>query len=182
MAKPRKQSILNDQSPVRRRRGFEPAGSILGARIGRAAEARGFAISRLLTQWEALVGQQIARSARPVRVSHAGREGFGGTLVLLCQGTAAPLIEMEAPAIREKVNAVYGYNAIARIRITQTAPEGFAEAQTPFAAAPRAPAPQPLDDPLTRARSEKMVASCADPDLRAALARLAAARMARRAQ
>ena len=42
------------------------------------------------------------------------------------------MLEMEKEHLREKVNAVYGYNAIARIRITQTASTGFAEGQADF--------------------------------------------------
>jgi hypothetical protein len=42
------------------------------------------------------------------------------------------MLEMQLPVIREKVNACYGYNAIARIRITQTAPIGFSEGQVQF--------------------------------------------------
>jgi len=58
--------------------------------------------------------------------------GFGATLTLLTTGAFAPIVEMQKERLREKVNAVYGYNAVSRIRITQTAATGFAEAQAAF--------------------------------------------------
>lgn len=163
------------QAP-RRRKGFEQASVILGARIRRAAEGRGFAVARLLTHWPELVGPDVASRAHPLRVTHSARDGFGATLVLLCHGAAAPLIEMQAPLIREKVNACYGYNAIARIRITQTAPTGFAEGQLAFDHKPSRP---PLPDAATQARAEQLVGDCPDEGLRTALARLTALRLAR---
>ena len=39
---------------------------------------------------------------------------------------------MEKEKLRIKVNAVYGYNAITRIKVTQTAAYGFSKAQAVF--------------------------------------------------
>jgi len=101
-------------------------------RIRVAAESRGFAVTRLLTHWPEIVGDAVARIARPVNVSY-GREGFGATLTILTTGAQAPMLEMQKDQIRDKVNACYGYRAISRVRITQTAPTGFAEGQAVFA-------------------------------------------------
>ena len=49
----------------------------------------------------------------------------------------APMVEMQKEKLREKVNAVYGYAAISRILLTQTASTGFAEGQAEFMAAPK---------------------------------------------
>ncbi|MDO5641417.1 MAG: DUF721 domain-containing protein, partial [Paracoccus sp. (in: a-proteobacteria)] len=115
---------------------------------------------------------------RPVRIAHS-RSGFGATLTLLTTGASAPLIEMWLPALRERVNACYGYNAIARIQVTQTAPTGFAEAQAQFSAAP-APGPAArLPDARTRCEAESLAANVTDPALRAALTRLAMLKLTR---
>ena len=106
-------------------RGFKKTSALLQARIKRASETRGFAQSRLLTHWPEIVGDAIASVARPVNVSYA-RGGFGATLTVLTTGAQAPMLEMQKVQLREKVNSVYGYNAISRILITQTAPTGFA--------------------------------------------------------
>ena len=116
----------------RRYRGFEPAATLVQARIRKAGESRGFAVTRLLTRWREIVGAEIAPMARPVKVSYR-KDGFGATLTLLASGAQAPLVEMQKEDIRARVNACYGYNAIARIHITQTAPEGFGEDGPGFA-------------------------------------------------
>ena len=151
----------------RRHQGFQPAARLLGERIRKAGEARGFAVARLLTQWAEIVGPEIAALARPVKMSH-GREGFGATLTLLVSGSAAPVVQMDLPRIREKVNACYGYNAVSRIALTQTAPQGFAEPPAAFVHAPRAePAPEIRD------AARGVAQDVADAGLRAALEALA---------
>lgn len=149
-------------------RGFARTSGLLERQIRRAGESRGFAVTRLLTHWAEIAGPDIAAIARPVNVSY-GRGGLGATLTLLTTGANAPVLEMQKGPLREKVNAVYGYNAIARIRITQTAPTGFAEGQAQFApkpAAPRAP------DPAAADAARSAVAPVRDEGLRAALERL----------
>ena len=106
--------------------GFKQTSGLLSGQIRRASETRGFAQSRVLTHWEEIAGADIAAISRPVEVSY-GRGGFGATLTLLTTGANAPLLEMRKETLRERVNAIYGYNAIARIRITQTAATGFAD-------------------------------------------------------
>ncbi len=163
-----------ETDPTRRRaRGFQPAARLVSARIRAAGEARGFAVARLLTQWAEIVGPEIATLCQPLRVGYgrrpgAGGEGLGANLTLIASGAAAPLVQMRLPAIRERVNACYGYNAIARITITQThaeAPFGMAEAQAPFT-------PAPPDAGLT-ARAGALCDEITDPGLRAALSTLA---------
>jgi hypothetical protein len=137
-----------------------------------AGEARGFAVSKLLTHWDEVVGEAVARVAQPVNVSY-GREGMGATLTILVPGPEAPMVEMQKERIRERVNACYGYRAIARVRITQTAPRGFAEAQAAFRGAPvQAAATGPAPEVVQRAA--EVAADVENTELRLALAALAA--------
>lgn len=154
-------------SHSRRMRGFEAAASLLRERIRTAGESRGFAVARLLTHWPEVVGAEIAAIARPVKMGY-GKGGFGATLTLLTTGAQAPILEMRKPEIRERVNACYGYNAISRIHITQTAPTGFAEGQAAFAAAPATARP-PADDSALAGRAAEAAAGVQDEGLRAAL-------------
>jgi len=101
-----------------------------------ATETRGFAQTRVLTHWVEIVGEAVAKIAKPVDVSYA-KGGFGATLTVLTSGAQAPMLEMQKEQIRQKVNACYGYNAIARVRITQTARTGFSEGQLAFDHAPK---------------------------------------------
>ena len=147
---------------------FERASGLLQGRIRAASEKRGFAVSRLLTHWAEIVGDDIAKMARPVDVKY-GRQGLGATLTVLTTGANAPLLEMQKEKLRERVNACYGYTAISRIRLTQTAPTGFAEGQAQFTAAPKK---KPEKDPKIKILAKDAVSPIVDDSLRAALAAL----------
>lgn len=158
-------------SPEHRRRGFESAAGLVAAQVRAAGEARGFAAARLLTHWAEIVGEDLAAVTRPVRVGH-GREGLGGTLTVLVAGAHAPVVEMQKDRIRTRVNACCGWNAVARVVLTQTGPAGFAEGQTPFA--PSRPPPQPTPaDPAVAARAAAMAEGVRDAGFRDALETLA---------
>ena len=150
------------------KKGFAHAGRLLQGRIREAGEGRGFAVSKLLTHWAEIMGPDIADIALPVEVKY-GRQGFGATLTLLTTGANAPLLAMQKEQIRDKANACYGYNAISRVAITQTAPTGFAEGQvafTPKPAAPRGP------DPQTLLQAQDLTRAVGNPKLQEALERL----------
>lgn len=149
-----------------RRRGFRQAGALVATHIREGGESRGFAVSRLLTHWAEVVGPDVARVARPVDIKY-GR-GFGATLTLLTTGAEAPMLEMQKEAIRERVNACYGYSAIHKIRITQTAITGFADGRAVFDPAPKRTAEPPPIAPAARQAAGQVD----DEDLRAALERL----------
>ncbi|MEL7125445.1 MAG: DciA family protein [Pseudomonadota bacterium] len=148
--------------------GFKRTANLLTGQIRTASAAKGFAQSRLLTQWPEVAGPDVAAISRPVEVSY-GRGGMGATLTLLTTGAQAPMLEMQKEQLRDRVNAVYGYNAIARIRITQTAATGFAEGQVAFDR-PKQTEPEAPPTPVPAATD--MAARVEDGDLRAALERL----------
>ncbi len=148
-------------------RGFKRTAQLVQGRIRHASETRGFAQTRLLTHWPEIVGADIAAIARPVNVSY-GRQGFGATLTVLTTGAQAPMLEMQKEQLREKVNAVYGYNAISRIRVTQTAPTGFAEGQASFDHRPKQAEPV-APDAKVQARAADLTAPVGDTCLRSAL-------------
>src|SRR6056297_2041090 len=148
-------------------KGFTRTSQLLKDRVRRASESRGFAVSRLVTQWEEVAGPDIAAIARPVNVSY-GRQGFGATLTVLTTGAQAPMLEMQKEQLRDKVNAVYGYNAISRIRITQTAPTGFAEGQVSLDHRPKQAKPA-APDAQVQARAADLTAPVGDTSLRSAL-------------
>lgn len=143
---------------------FTAAAALLDDRIRKVAEKRGFAAARLLTRWAEVVGPDVAAIAVPVGVAQP-RGQAGATLTLLCPGPAALRLEMEAPRLVDRINQVYGFAAIGRIRLRQTSHADFASAQATAKAsaapsAPMAPAAPPPD--------------VSDTELRLALGRLAA--------
>ncbi len=167
---------LSPPSPTRRMRGFEAAAGFVRDPVRAVGEARGFAVARLLTHWAEIVGEDLARTTRPVKVGY-GREGMGATLTLLTTAAQAPMVQMELPRIRDRVNACYGYAAISRISVTQTAPAGFAEGQVEFIPAPKA---APVPDPEILAKAAATADGVQDTTLRAALETLAQNVLSRR--
>jgi hypothetical protein len=182
-----------DARPARnapRRFRFEPAGGLVAAQVRKVGEARGFAVARLLTHWAEVAGPELSRMCRPQRVSYA-RKGFGATLVVETPGAAAPLVAMRLDGLRERINAVYGYAAIARIQLVQgsglTALAGMAEAPAAFDGPGARLRSNNLALPsaagLSRARGvvETLTEGVADAGLKAALDRLAQNVLDRRA-
>ena len=151
----------------KRRAGFRRTSILVEQKLRAAGESRGFAITRLLTHWTEIVGAPVAQICTPVKVSYA-QNGFGATLVILTTGAQAQMLEMQLPQLREKVNACYGYNAISRIRITQTAPVGFSDGKARFNTAPKRTFPEPC--PETAAKASAIACDIKDEGLRAALA------------
>jgi hypothetical protein len=151
-------------------KGFKRTDSLLTGQIRRASETRGFAQSRLLTNWAEIAGADTAAIAEPVEVSY-GRGGMGATLTLLTTGSNAPMLEMQKEQLRAKVNAVYGYNAIARVRITQTAATGFSEGKVAFGHKPKSRGGVD-SDPALKQKAAAFAGPVGDDSLRDALARL----------
>lgn len=156
--------------PARRSRGFRRTSTLVDQKVRAVTGKRGFAEARVLTHWEDIVGPDTAAICRPVDIKYTKTQ-VGATLTLLTTGAQAPILKMQEPAIRERVNACYGYNAIGKIRITQTAPTGFAEGQIAFVTKP---APRQVPAPAARAQAATQTADVQDPGLRAALEHLGA--------
>jgi hypothetical protein len=152
--------------PTRKKRRYGPAraGDVARALIRAPLAKRGFAQSQLLTEWDAIVGVQIADLVRPLRLGHAARAGVGGTLTLGVLGARALEAQHMEPAIIERVNAHYGYRAVSRIRLLQVGAEIFAvkTTQTPDLA------PTPAQENAVKTA----VAQVSDENLRDALERL----------
>lgn len=150
----------------RRRKGFERASGLLQGNIRKVSESRGFAVSRLLTHWAEIVGEDTANVALPVNIRY-GRGAFGATLTVLTNGSNAPMLQAGLPKIKDKVNACYGYAAISRINITQTAPIGFSEGQVEFESKNSTEPPE--KNPEIVSRVQKSTTEVVNGDLRRAL-------------
>ena len=163
-------------APTRKRKGFTQTGGLLAERIRAIGGARGFAETRLLTQWAEIAGPELAAITRPGKVNYR-REGIGATLALECDGAHGPEVQMQLPALMGRINAAYGYAAITDIRITQVQQRGFAEAQAGFTY-DAVPSPRLGDAPPDTI--SKAVAEVENEELRAQLALLGANVMSRK--
>ena len=150
--------------------GFKRTATLVSQDVRRVGESRGFAVSRLLTHWTEIAGQDVAAIARPVNVSYGKGGQLGATLTLLTTGPQAPMLEMQREQLRHKINAVYGYNAISRVRITQTAPTGFADGQVSLDTRPKQV--ERVIGPEIAAEADRAARGVVDDGLRAALERL----------
>lgn len=153
----------------RRSNGFKRAISLMETQIRQASETRGFAHVQILTHWADIVGPDLAQNCKPIDVKYQ-KSGLGATLSVLTTGAYAPMIDMQKDIIRSRVNAVYGYNAISKVRVTQTAPMGFAEGQVEFTPKPKAETPP---SPAIIQASDALTQGVSDANLKRALEGLA---------
>jgi hypothetical protein len=149
-----------------------PIGAYAAGALDASARARGFATTSLLSEWGTIVGAELAQFTMPDRVvwpkrrdeaqvadAPKGHRVEGATLVLRVEGPRAIEVQHRSGQILERVNAYFGYRAIAEMRILQA----------PVARkAPRRPAAEPPIDPDVLPAS----VSVEDGSLRAALLRL----------
>jgi len=149
----------------KRRGGLRAIGAEIPRVAGAALGKRGFGEAQLVTQWEAVIGPELAQKLSPERILFTRGERRNGTLRLrVASAFATEAMHLE-PVLIERINAFFGYAAIARLVLVQ----GPA-----LNAPPAAPALRKLSAEETRAL-EARVAGVADPELRAALTRLGAA-------
>lgn len=156
-------------------RGKAPAkavGAFLPQLTRKAFEKFGFSTATLIMEWPAIVGGEIARWTLPERLKwprlaagDAEADGVsqntrsGATLVLRVDQARGLDVQYKSRQIIERINAYFGYAAIAELRIIQGPIE---RAEEPRSRRPATP-------PLTRE-----VSGIAHEPLREALARLGA--------
>jgi hypothetical protein len=149
-------------------RGRGPASKSVGAFVPgltrKAFEKFGFSTASLIMDWPRIAGADLAQWTTPERVKWP--QGFetaelaqesgarpGATLVLRVDPARALDVEYRARQIIERINAYFGYRAIAELRILQAPLPAHAIAAsrsvTKLAAQPQHPTLP--DDPLARA-------------------------------
>jgi len=76
----------------------------------------------LAENWEEIIGADLAKYALVQKISFNKDERTNGTLVLLVLGGAFALeIENKKAVILQKINTFFGYEALTKIKIKQTA-------------------------------------------------------------
>lgn len=132
--------------------------------VGRAAFRKfGFVQSSVVSRWPEIVGPRYAGVSTPESIKFPHGQRADGLLTLLVDGAHAPMMQHVAPAIVERVNRFFGYNAVARVAIRQGPAAKPAERRAPPSLQP---VPVELGDSLR---------AIGDPELRACLASLAGA-------
>jgi len=132
--------------------------------VGQAAFKRfGFVQSAVVSRWGEIVGARYAGVSTPESIRFPAGKRADGVLTLVVEGAHAPMMQHVAPAIVERVNRFFGYQAVGRVTIRQ----GAARPPEPKRAPPSLRAiPAELGDSLR---------SITDPELRECLTSLAGA-------
>lgn len=149
----------------------ERRGSVraIAAEVPRVAKMalgkRGFGEAQLVTQWEAVMGPELADKLSPDRLSFARGERRDGTLRLRVASAFALEAQHLEPVIIERINGFFGYGAVARIQLVQGPPKHAAHAPEQ---------PRRLE-PAEQHALDARLAAVEDPGLREALGRLGAA-------
>lgn len=137
--------------PPDRRPGKGQAARAVGGLVPKVAAAvfarYGFHSAEIMTSWEAIAGQELARLTRPDAIkwprgsrivgddvddSRAG----GATLVLACDPAFALEVSYRSEEIIDRVNRYFGYRAISQLKLRQVPASGSANLQK-TASAPR---------------------------------------------
>ncbi|HTQ12613.1 MAG TPA: DciA family protein [Rhizomicrobium sp.] len=104
-----------DTPPARRNRA--EAVSREAAQSGAAAFARaGFSDPALVLRWDAIVGPEIARVARPIRLTEGAT---GGVLTLRAEPAASVFLQHETRVLCGRINDWLGRPAVARLKFVQ---------------------------------------------------------------
>lgn len=161
-------------------------GSFVPKLTRKAFEKYGFSAATLLTDWATIVGQDLASYTSPDKLKWPrGAEAYGevaegaegrpgATLVLRVDGPRALEVEHRRRQLLERINAYFGYRAVADLRIIQAPIAAVAPAK-PVAAAPAPAAPAQV-----AAVQAAALQAITDERLRDALARLGASVAARK--
>jgi hypothetical protein len=128
---------------------------------GTAFKRFGFIQSSVVSRWNEIVGERYAKVSAPESIRFPMGKREGGTLNVLVVGAHAPMMQHVIPAILERVNRFFGYEAVAKVVIRQ----GEISRSEPRVA------PLKLEPiPVELGESLRIVA---DPELRAVLESLA---------
>jgi hypothetical protein len=154
-------------------RSLRPLSELVRPVLAEALKAQGFAAADILQSWPEIAGERLAEHSIPVRVMWPPRPKVAApgatprpaTLVLKVDSAFALEVEMAAAQIVERVNAVFGWRCVGKIRLRH-GPVASA------AAAVRVQRAGPELDGASRARLAREVGGIADDALRASLERL----------
>lgn len=155
-----------------RRPGLRMLGATVPKLTGKALRKRGFLESAVVHRWASIVGDDLAGWCAPERVAFPRDKRAGATLHLVVPGARALELQHLEPILLERINTVFGYDAVERIAIRQgPLPE------------PRGGKPRPEPRPLDR-REEDWISGqlvgFSDPDLKNALQALGRAVLSRK--
>ena len=80
----------------------------------------GFTQVELITHWSDIMGNELARGVKPVRLTFPAKDRMNGSLhVRTAGGAFALLLEHQKARIIERINTYFGYPAVSNLKIEQ---------------------------------------------------------------
>ena len=149
-----------------RHAGTRPLAALIPGLARRAVGKRGFTDARILNEWPQIVGEDLARHAHPDRLSFPRGRRDAGTLHIRAEGPMATELQHLERIVVERINAHFGYRAVAGIRLLQTPPARRPK-KAVAARKPLLPA-----DPERLSNLHARLEAVEDPDMRAVLERI----------
>lgn len=94
-------------------------GALITKLIQPVFKKRGFASLNITTDWPYIIGEKWAELTIPEKLVFKPNQRQNGVLYLRVQGSAAVLVQHIEPDIIERVNAYFGYKAVASLKMLQ---------------------------------------------------------------
>jgi hypothetical protein len=147
-----------------------PLARVVPKVAGKALGKRGMAFGALMTDWATILGPELGRCTMPQKLAFPPGLQQDAVLHIRVTGAAALEVQHAEPQIVERINAFFGYRAIARLKLVQ------APAADPLR---RRPKPRALT-PEEEAGIVRATEGIEDEALRESLARFGRSMMASR--
>jgi len=151
--------------PAAERRGHAVALARLVPPLARKAyRVRGFAQATVISRWPEIVGRALADVTVPARLRFGRGERTDGVLEVRIESAFAAELQHREPEILDRVNAFFGYSAVARLRLVH----GLPASRHPR---PQAATPAAAPDSRSRSQAERLAKPVEDVTLRDILKR-----------
>jgi hypothetical protein len=129
---------------------------------GKALGRKGLLYGKLVGEWHQIAGPDLGQATAPVKLVFPRGERSDATLTLDVVPARAVEVQHALPQLIERVNAVFGYRAVVRVKLVQ---------RLPAVRGPKLVNLRPLS-PSEESELTAMTALIPDGELRAALDRL----------
>ncbi len=106
-------------SSFRQAQGPRGLGPALAKLTRPAYKRRGFAHGDVLARWAVIVGETLAATSCPERLSFPTGAGAGATLQIRVASGFALELQHLTPLVMERINTFYGYRAVTRLKLVQ---------------------------------------------------------------
>ena len=107
----------NKDYKKRRAGGPLPIATLVPKLTRKALGKYGFSYAGLITEWEAIIGTDIARTSIPEKLTFPQNKRDSGVLRLRAESGAALEIQHLEPQILDRINSYFGYRAVARLQL-----------------------------------------------------------------